>query len=64
MRRLLEIVRARANRIEPEYETTGHAANAALVLIMGLDTQLIDWPAPFYESLAARGFYVVPVRQP
>ena len=52
-------MRTRANGIELEYETTGHPANAALVLIMGMGAQLIDWPALFYKNLAAHGFYVV-----
>ena len=52
-------MRTRANGIELEYETTGHPADAALVLIMGMGAQLIDWPALFYKNLAAHGFYVV-----
>ena len=41
------------------YETFGAGSDPALVLIMGLATQMIGWRDGFCESLAARGFFVV-----
>ena len=41
------------------YETFGDRSDPALVLIMGLATQMIAWREEFCESLAAAGFFVV-----
>jgi pimeloyl-ACP methyl ester carboxylesterase len=41
------------------YETLGSEADAPILLIMGLGTQMIGWPDDFCEQLAGRGFYVV-----
>jgi pimeloyl-ACP methyl ester carboxylesterase len=41
------------------YETFGDRTDPALVLIMGLGTQMIAWREEFCEQLAARGFFVV-----
>ncbi len=41
------------------YETFGDRSDPAIVLIMGLATQMIAWREDFCESLAARGFSVV-----
>src|SRR4051794_8779354 len=41
------------------YETFGDRTDPALVLIMGLGTQMIAWREDFCEQLAARGFFVV-----
>jgi pimeloyl-ACP methyl ester carboxylesterase len=41
------------------YETFGDRADPALVLIMGLATQMVAWREAFCEGLAARGFFVV-----
>jgi pimeloyl-ACP methyl ester carboxylesterase len=41
------------------YETFGDRAEAPIVLIMGLATQMIAWHEEFCEQLADRGFYVV-----
>ncbi|MEV4349714.1 alpha/beta hydrolase [Actinoplanes sp. NPDC049596] len=49
----------RANGIDLRYETVGDPADPALLLIMGLGAQLIDWPSEFCEGLAARGFHVI-----
>ncbi|MFG1993142.1 alpha/beta fold hydrolase [Actinoplanes sp. NPDC048988] len=49
----------RANGIDLRYETVGDPARPALLLIMGLGAQLIDWPFEFCEGLAARGFHVI-----
>jgi pimeloyl-ACP methyl ester carboxylesterase len=48
-----------ANGVELEYETFGAAGDPALVLVMGLGAQLIDWPLDFCEALAAHGFHVI-----
>src|SRR5262245_41419358 len=42
-----------------EFETFGDANDPALLLIMGVGAQLIDWPLEFCELLAARGFHVI-----
>jgi pimeloyl-ACP methyl ester carboxylesterase len=49
----------RANGIDIRYETVGDPADPALLLVMGLGAQLIDWPREFCEQLAARGLYVI-----
>src|SRR5436305_4925039 len=51
--------RARANGIELEYDTFGDPADPALLLIMGLGSQLISWDPQFCGMLAARGFRVI-----
>jgi proline iminopeptidase len=48
-----------ANGVELYYEETGNPADPVVLLIMGLGTQLIAWPDPFVEGLAARGFRVI-----
>ena len=50
---------ARVGELELCYETFGSADDPALLLVMGLGTQMIGWPAPFCEQLAARGFHVI-----
>jgi pimeloyl-ACP methyl ester carboxylesterase len=51
--------RAEANGIELEYDAFGDPADPALLLIMGLGTQLTEWPPEFCRLLAGRGFHVV-----
>ena len=41
------------------YETFGDSTDPALLLIMGLATQMIGWRDDFCASLASRGFFVV-----
>jgi pimeloyl-ACP methyl ester carboxylesterase len=41
------------------FETFGDRADPALLLIMGLGTQMIAWRDAFCDGLAERGFYVV-----
>lgn len=48
-----------ANGIEICYETFGNALNPAIILIMGLGSQMIYWPIPFCEKLAENGFWVI-----
>ena len=49
----------RANGIQIEYESFGDGGAPVIVLIMGLGMQLIAWPDPFCEKLAAAGFRVI-----
>ncbi|HTY16638.1 MAG TPA: alpha/beta fold hydrolase [Myxococcota bacterium] len=51
--------RARANRIEIEYESIGDPEDPPLLLVMGLGAQMILWPDEFCEALADRGHHVV-----
>lgn len=48
-----------ANGLELAYDEFGDSKNPAIVLIMGLGTQMIAWPESFCEDLAAQGFRVV-----
>lgn len=41
------------------YETFGDSSDPALLLIMGLGTQMIAWHEDFCSQLAERGFYVI-----
>jgi pimeloyl-ACP methyl ester carboxylesterase len=51
--------RAKSNGLELEYETFGDPADPALVLVMGLGAQLVDWPQEFCATLAARRLHVI-----
>lgn len=53
------VAHVRANGIDVWCETVGDAGDPALLLIMGLGAQLIDWPPGFVEMLAGRGLRVV-----
>jgi pimeloyl-ACP methyl ester carboxylesterase len=50
---------AHVNGIDIEYVTSGDPADPTLLLVMGLGSQLISWPAAFVEQLAARGFFTI-----
>lgn len=41
------------------HETLGDPANPCIILITGIDGQLINWPLSFTKGLANQGFYVV-----
>ncbi len=41
------------------YETFGEPTDPAVMLIMGMGAQAIDWPTEFCERLAASGHYAV-----
>ena len=41
------------------YETFGDPADPAMLLIMGLGTQMLAWHEEFCEALAERGFHVI-----
>jgi len=49
----------RANGITLEYVETGQRDAPVILLIMGLGMQLVAWPEPLCEGLAARGFRVI-----
>ena len=49
----------RANGIDIEYESFGRDSDPLILLIMGFGAQLIFWPGPLCEGLAAKGFRVV-----
>lgn len=48
-----------SNGLQIEYETFGNPQHPAVLLIMGLGMQMIGWPDPFCEALAADGYHVV-----
>ena len=50
---------ASANGMTLAYDARGDAAAPAIVLVMGLGTQMVAWPEPFCDALAARGFRVI-----
>jgi pimeloyl-ACP methyl ester carboxylesterase len=52
-----EIVRI--GDVELAYETFGDASRPALLLVMGLGTQMLGWRAGFCSALADRGFCVI-----
>src|SRR3712207_4570855 len=49
----------RVGEVELCYETFGDRADPAMLLIMGLRTQMIAWDDEFCARLAARGFFVI-----
>ena len=49
----------KVGEIEIAYETFGDPANPAVLLVMGLATQMIAWHEDFCRELASRGFFVV-----
>ena len=48
-----------ANGIRLAYEEFGQPDHPAMVLVMGLGTQLLGWPLAMCEELASRGFRVI-----
>ncbi len=50
---------AHVNGVDIEYVTSGDPADPALLLVMGLGSQLIAWPEMFVERLTARGFFTI-----
>ena len=51
--------RANLGDVELVYESIGDPADPALLLVMGLGMQLINWDPEFCEGLAERGFHVI-----
>lgn len=52
-------MRVESNGLTLEVETFGNTQDPAVVLIMGLATQLVHWPQAFCQRLADAGHYVV-----
>jgi pimeloyl-ACP methyl ester carboxylesterase len=50
---------ARVGDVELAYETFGDPSRPALLLVMGLATQMLGWRADFCAELARRGFHVI-----
>ncbi len=50
---------AQVGEIEICYETFGSPEDPALLLVMGLGTQMVAWPEAFCRQLADRGFFVI-----
>src|SRR5919109_1845163 len=48
-----------ANGVELCYETFGDASDPAMLLVMGLATQMVGWPDEFCERLVGHGFHVI-----
>jgi pimeloyl-ACP methyl ester carboxylesterase len=48
-----------ANDLRLAYDEFGEAKDPAIVLIMGLGTQMIAWPEAFCQGLAERGYRVI-----
>ena len=55
----MDIRTAAVGDLEIAYETFGDPQDPALLLVMGLGTQMLAWPDPFCEQLAASGRYVI-----
>jgi pimeloyl-ACP methyl ester carboxylesterase len=49
----------KVGEVELCYETYGDGSAPPVLLIMGLGTQMIGWPADFCEAIAERGFHVI-----
>lgn len=49
----------RCGDIDIACDSFGEQSNPAILLIMGLSTQLIHWPEDFCRELAAHGFWVI-----
>jgi len=50
---------ANANGIQIEYDTFGKSSHPALLLIIGLGSQLIHWQDEFCQQIAENGFYII-----
>jgi pimeloyl-ACP methyl ester carboxylesterase len=50
---------AQIGDVELCYETFGDASDPALLLVMGLGTQMVGWHEDFCRELAGRGFHVI-----
>ena len=55
----VDVARVSANGIELAYETFGSPTDPAVVLVMGLGTQMIAWPDALCTALADAGRFVV-----
>lgn len=48
-----------ANGLRLAYDEFGKPSDPAIILIMGLGTQMIAWPETLCEQLASQGFRVI-----
>ncbi len=48
-----------ANDLRLAYDEFGNPSDPAMILVMGLGTQMIAWPKDFCQGLAASGFRVI-----
>lgn len=48
-----------ANSLRLAYDEFGNPSDPAMILVMGLGTQMIAWPEDFCRGLAANGFRVI-----
>ena len=48
-----------ANGIHINYDSFGNKSHPAIVLIMGLATQMIYWDQQFCQLLASQGYWVI-----
>ena len=55
----MDIKTVAVGELEIAYETFGDATDPALLLVMGLGTQMLAWPDDFCAGLAANGRYVI-----
>ena len=53
------VPRAKVNGIEIAYETFGRPEDPAILLVMGLGTQMLAWPDQMCELLAEAGHHVI-----
>src|SRR5262249_44361301 len=53
------VMKARVGALELEYDSFGDRGSPAMLLIMGLGSQMIYWDENFCRLLAGRGFFVV-----
>ncbi len=49
----------RVGDVDIAYETFGDPADPAVLLVMGLGTQMLGWHEDFCEQIAANGFHVI-----
>lgn len=52
-------MRAKANGIDIEFESSGDEGHPAVLLISGLGAQLVRWPKALIDGLVDRGFRVI-----
>ena len=48
-----------ANNLRLAYQDFGDKKNPAIILIMGIGTQMTSWPLGMCHELANNGFYVI-----
>lgn len=46
-------------KLDLAYETRGDPKNPAVLLVMGIAAQMVNWPEGFLDALVKRGLYVV-----